>query len=263
MMYDYNFNKVKSEYGVGEWAGYSYNIGIGCEHNCLYCYAKADALKYGNITSADCWATEKINNYKTNMDAKADKRVMFPSTHDISPQYLASYVKTLENLLKAGNEVLVVTKPHFDCIKEICDKFYDYKNKLEFRFTIGTTSDIVSKFWEPGAPLPMERLKALNYAYKAGFATSVSMEPMLEGFPEALALYRTVEQKVNGTVWIGTMNKTDSRVDMSIKANKVAVDKILKLQSNSNIMKLYHELKDEPKVRWKDSIKTIIKCKSK
>ena len=48
-MFSNTFNKVKQGYGVGEWAAYSYNIGRGCVHNCLYCFACSDALKHNNI----------------------------------------------------------------------------------------------------------------------------------------------------------------------------------------------------------------------
>lgn len=258
-MYANKFNKVKSEYGVGEWAGYSYNIGVGCEHNCLYCFAKADAVKYGNLASDACWSNEKINRYKVEICIKADKRVMFPSTHDITPKYLPQYSRTLENILKAGNDVLVVSKPHYECIKELCSKFTSYKDKLEFRFTIGSIDDEVSKFWEPGAPLPQHRVEALKHAYESGYQTSVSMEPMLEGYSEALAVYRAVEGYVNGTIWIGMMNQLNKRIDISDGVNQAAVVRIVELQSDDNIMKLYRDLKDDPKVRWKDSIKNVVR----
>lgn len=258
-MFENKFNKAKSEYGVGEWAGFSYNIGIGCEHNCLYCYAKADAVKYGNIASGSCWVNEKVNPYKVDMHVKADERVMFPSTHDITPSYLPSYMRTLENILKAGNDVLIVSKPHLECTQALCSKFTDYKDKIEFRFTIGTLEDKVSKFWEPGAPLPIDRLKALKHAFDAGYKTSVSMEPMLEGYIEAICVYKTVAPFVNGTIWIGMMNQLDKRVDLSVEANKMAAERIAVFQSDANIMKLYKELKDESMIRWKDSIKAVVK----
>ena len=258
-MYTKKFNKMKSEGGVGEWAPYSYNIGVGCEHNCLYCYARADALKYGNIVNRGCWSKENVKMYKVSITEKADGRVMFPSTHDISPEYYPYYARTLENLLKAGNEVLVVSKAHFECIKGLCERFVDYQDKLELRLTIGTVDDEVSQFWEPGAPLPTERLKALRYAYDAGYKTSVSVEPMLEGHPEAIAVYRAVEPYVTGTIWVGLMNQLEERVDMYVNANREAVERIGVLQSDANVMKLYRELKDESKVRWKDSIKQVVK----
>lgn len=259
MLHNNHYNKVRTEFGVGEWAGYSYNIGIGCEHDCLYCYARADALKYGNIVTTAAWSNERVNAYKVSINEKADKRIMFPSTHDITPYYLRSYVRTLDNILSAGNEVLVVSKPHFECIEELCRRFTEYRNKIEFRFTIGTLNDEVSKFWEPRAPLPLERLKALKHACDCGFSTSVSMEPMLEGYSDALAVYREVDQHVSGTIWIGLMNLPEQRVDMSSKEIKEAVAEIKSLQSEANVMKLYRELKDVPKIRWKDSIKKIVK----
>lgn len=258
-MFYNKFNKVRSEYGVGEWASYSYNVGLGCMHNCLYCYARADAVKYLNILSPSNWVKEKVNIYKQDINSKADKRVMFPSTHDITPGYLDIYMKTLNNMLKAGNEVLLASKPHSKCIEKICAKFDGYKDKMEFRFTIGTLNGQVSKFWEPGAPMPDERIDALRLAFNSGYKTSVSIEPMLEGHEEAHAVFRKVDPYVNKTIWIGMMNLPKQRVDLTVKENNDAVNKVLILQTDENIMKLYRELKDEPKVRWKDSIKKVIK----
>jgi DNA repair photolyase len=79
-MYNNNFNKIKSEHGVGEWATWSYNIGVGCEHNCLYCYARADALYHGSLANRACWSTENVKPYKIDINTKVDERVMFPST---------------------------------------------------------------------------------------------------------------------------------------------------------------------------------------
>lgn len=46
---------------------------------------------------------------------------------------------------------------------------------------------------------------------------------------------------------------------MSLPENKVEADKIMAFQSDACIMKLYRALKDETKVRWKDSIKEVVK----
>ena len=253
------FNRMKSEHGVGEWASWSYNIGVGCEHDCLYCYARADALYYGSVANRACWSIENVKPYKIDINTKVDERVMFPSTHDITPYYLPSYIKTLENILKAGNDVLVVSKPHLECVKELCAKFTDYKDNIEFRFTIGTLEDQVSKFMEPGAPLPMERLQALKHAYVAGYKSSVSVEPILGEYMDAVCVCKSVAPLVTETIWIGKMNELDKRVDLTVESNKKAVASIKVLQSDANIMKLYRELKDETKVRWKDSIKDVLK----
>ena len=71
---------------------------------------------------------------------------MFPSTHDILPEFLEQSAQVIEQLLAAGNKVLIVTKPHLECVKRLCTLPPDH---LLFRFTIGAFDDDTLKFWEP------------------------------------------------------------------------------------------------------------------
>jgi hypothetical protein len=43
---------------------------------------------------------------------------MFPSSHDISPKNADLAIGFLEKMLKAGNDVLVVSKPHLDVVEK-------------------------------------------------------------------------------------------------------------------------------------------------
>ena len=74
----------------------------------------------------------------------------------------------LRKLLAAGNEVLIVTKPHLECVERLCRELAAYKEKIVFRFTIGAMDDELLAFWEPGAPAFAERLAALKHAHAAG-----------------------------------------------------------------------------------------------
>jgi len=121
-------------------------------------------------------------------------------------------------------------------------------------FTITSLNDEVSRFWEPNAPCPHERLSSLMLASMRGYRTSVIIEPMLEGPTEAKAIYRRVLPFVTDEVWIGKMNSPTVRVDVSIPENDAAVKRILRMQSHQNIMGLYDELAGQEKVRWKESI---------
>jgi hypothetical protein len=55
------------------------------------------------------------------------------------------------------------------------------------------------------------------------------------------------------------MNDIKRRVDTSDKLAREAVAVIHNNQSNKNIYMLYEQLKDEPKVMWKDSISNIVR----
>ncbi len=254
--------KKRTGTGTKEWAEKNINIGLGCSHDCLYCYARSMAVRYGRLKRAD-WSNEIVDKSKVESKHKKYKgTVMFPTTHDISPDYLPHAITVLRSLLKAGNEVLIVSKPHLRCIKRLCDEFGEFKKQILFRFTVGTLKNEVAKFWEPGAPSPSERLKSLAYAFDHGFNTSVSMEPMLLGTDDALITVKEIAKHVSETIWLGKMKMMRTRVDTSIPKNVKAIEKIEALQSNDEIKRLVKALKGHRQVKWKDSIKAVM-AKSK
>ena len=255
---DYEMAKKKT--GTREWAEVNVNIILGCEHRCLYCFAATMAKWRGDISSRDEWGTTCCRTRPKEVTKKRQKiegRIMFPSTHDITPQFLDECVTVLRKLLAAGNEVLIVSKPHLECVERLCQEFAEYKEKIIFRFTIGAMDDELLGFWEPGAPAFAERLASLKYAHEEGFRTGVSAEPMLD-VPHAVELYETLIPFVTGTIWFGKMNEIRRRVAPKTKQEKAAVKRIEDNQTDERIIELYERLKDEPKIRWKDSIKKVV-----
>lgn len=180
---------------------------------------------------------------------------MFPSSHDITPFNLEAYIRVAKLILEKGNRLLIVTKPRDECMRELLDYLSGWKNQILFRFTIGTLNNDVSLFWEPGAPLPKERLGCLAFAYNVGFSTSVSIEPMLSGRFSAEDVFDAVRPYVTETVWIGKMNKALLRVD---RKHEEAVRNVLEMQRDEEILKLVDDLKAYQQIRWKDSIKEVI-----
>lgn len=244
--------------GTREWSDVSHNIGKGCSHDCKYCYAAAFALDKGQIKTRSEWSSEEITPRKIPTKPGV---IMFPTAHDISPFYLEASLTAIEQMMEAGRNIVIVTKAHLECVKAICDKFTDYKDKIVLRVTIGSMDEQICKFWEPGAPKPSERLSALKYAFEQGYTTSVSMEPMLLGVADAVKTFNTVEPFVTEKVWIGKMNSPSKRVDTSDDDNRKKVAYIKVCQSDTEIRKLYVQLKANSKVAWKDSIKQIIGLK--
>jgi hypothetical protein len=71
--------------GAREWAKYSVNCCTGCSNNCRYCYAKGMAVRFGQL-KPDEWPFERIRQKDVDKKQKFyDDRVMFPSSHDITP----------------------------------------------------------------------------------------------------------------------------------------------------------------------------------
>ena len=252
-------NKTKRKTGTKEWAEINKNICFGCEHGCLYCYARANAKRFKRIYNDEDWKKKKLIPKKLDeRPRKVNGRIMFPSTHDLLPAYIDDIVKYLRGWLEVGNEILIVSKPHYECIKRICDEFEKYKKQIIFRFTIGSPNNNVLKFWEPNAPLYEERVQCLKYAFEKGFTTSVSCEPYLDC--DILLMVYELLPYVNDCVWIGKMNRINQRVDTSKweKKDFKYLNMVKESQTDEFIVDLYDKFKDNKKIKWKDSIKKLM-----
>jgi len=184
-------------------------------------------------------------------------KVMFPTTHDITPEVAFPCMIVLEKLLKSGNEVLIVSKPHFQVIKLICDWFDSYKNKILFRFTIGSANNDILSYWEPGAPSFEERQESLIYAACHEFQTSVSSEPLLD-YIDIDKLRGKIMAYISDAWWIGKMNDIRRRVNILTFEDEKRVAEIESNQTDDKIKKLYNAYKDNPKIKWKESIKKVV-----
>lgn len=251
---------AKKASGTKEWAACNVNIQQGCEHGCLYCYAHGNAGRFKQA-SAKSWTTPSRNRAAV---AKAynkryEKPVMFPSTHDITDANLTDCLAVLKKLLGAGNRVLVVSKPHLKCVKELCRELDEFKSRVLFRFSIGSANDAVLSFWEPHAPSYRERLDSLKWAHRQGFKTSVSCEPMLDG-----NIQRVIDDArayVTDSIWLGRVRRIQNCLTLNAPGNQEAKRKaaaLMELQNDLWVMGLYVKHKDDPLIRYKDSIKQVV-----
>ena len=161
---------------------------------------------------------------------------MVPSSHDITPAHLSECLTFLKNILSPGNEVLIVSKPHLDCVKAICNELCGFKDKILFRFTIGSSDSNTLKFWEPNAPDFAERLESLKYAFSEGYQTSVSSEPMLDD--NIGDVIDQVSPFVTDTIWLGKANHLRSRLALNGENDPVTIQKAEQLiawQEDENI----------------------------
>ena len=243
--------------GTKEWMPHSANCIDGCRNSCRYCYGCGIALRFGRIKDKSEWENEKQNKNATKRIKLYKGGVMFPTTHDLRIEHRDWWMPFLQGLLEKGNDVLIVSKPQLESINLICSSFYKYKSQIEFRFTIGTLDEHVRKFWEPNAPTMEERVDALNCAYTYGFKTSVSMEPLLTKYPHHVI--NAIQQFVTETIWIGCMNHMSEK---NFTCDTIEwYEKIKDINSYDNIDRIYCELKDNPKIRWKDSVRDLLELK--
>jgi len=245
--------------GTGEWAKSKVNIQAGCEHDCAYCYAKSSAVRFG-WTTPESWGCPVVKSGTIEKGyAKREGTVMFPTSHDITPLNIEQCLTVLRKLLDANNKVLIVSKPHIACVKQMCDELADYRDQILFRFTIGSADDAVLKLWEPGAPTFDERLASLKHAYEQGYAISVSCEPMLDGNIDAVVA--AVERYVTNTIWLGRANRLRHALAMTCPGDidmRRHADRLIATWDDNAVKALYERYKAHPKIRWKDSIKKVV-----
>ena len=250
----------KQRSGTYEWAQTTVNCVSGCEHDCRYCYARHNAVdRFHQIPEGE-WTDMKVR-WPDVAKGRGKKKgvIMFPSTHDITPKVLAPAMLVLEKLLTAGNTVLLVSKPHLECIDAITLYFSKYTDSLKFRFTIGAMTSDVLQYWEPGAPTFNERRKCLQLAFERGFQTSISAEPLLEPW-HAVELFNALKPHVNWEFWIGMLNRIETRVriDKNDADGQRYLKRIRQFQTDEGVLQIVDKLKDEPLIRWKDSYKQVI-----
>jgi DNA repair photolyase len=244
-------------YGTREWAVKTVNCCTGCSHDCVYCYAKGMAVRFKRMSPSD-WGRERIRESDVfKRHRKYPGRVMFPSSHDITDGNWSACQIVMNNLLQAGNEVLVVSKPHMSCIGATCFLFPSYRDCLIFRFSIGSCDDRVLSFWEPNAPSYEERKAALEHAHRKGFQTSVSIEPMLDTstIDELIA---DLSPYVTDSIWLGKMNHLGRIANTLDEEQLPALRQIEAGQTDEIIRTIYARHRDNSKLRWKDSIKKVV-----
>jgi len=252
-------SKKQTVGGTGEWAVENFNLISGCSHGCKYCYACAGASRKKQRIASD-WVNERP--LKTKKTIKLyPGTLMIPSTHDITPQNISVVLPVIQELLNVGNALLIVSKPHLECVKTMCEQLKEYKNKILFRFTIGSPNSEVLKYWEPNAPSVEERIECLELAFNEGYQTSVSCEPMLDTIDNIKVLISRVMPSITNAMWIGKPNKLLGHLKNNGAINNSTLTRVRLFRDWYNdftVNTLYNEFKDNPKIKWKESIKRVV-----
>jgi DNA repair photolyase len=176
---------------------YTLNLYSSCSYNCLYCYIRGS--KYGsNLETSLSIKANAIPVLDRQLAARARKGqhgfIVLSSATDpylnIEKQ-LGLTRQALETILRHRFPVHMLTKStlierDFDLLHEI-DARAILPEALQGRglggtivsFSFSNLDDEVGAIFEPGAPLPTERLQTMRHAVAAGFLTGVSLMPLL------------------------------------------------------------------------------------
>lgn len=236
--------------GTYQWCDKSYNIIAkegNCRNDCRYCYMKRIKSRFFNTDVEDL--TMEV------MPSRVDKKwrattppkvIMFPSAHDIFPEFVDDFVSACINICKANHKVLIVTKPMRAVVLRLIEKLAPYRAQLIFRLTISTSDPAILAYWEPNAPTFAERRECLALLHQANFETSVSMEPYLSDPRDVVA---NVDADTTETIWIGEMSGI-SQVD----ATPAEIERVKTLYAREYVEQLVRDLRPNPKVFWKTSV---------
>lgn len=176
---------------------YTVNPYSGCSYNCLYCYTRG--TKYGihleKKTSVKSNAAELLDKQLSSRAKKGQYGIIaLASSTDPYLHFEAETQLTrqlLEIILKHRFPVHILTKStlierDFDLLEQIDKQAIlpdDLKGKLSngtvITYSFSTIDDQIGKIFEPGAPLPSERLIMLQQTIERGFFSGVSLMPLL------------------------------------------------------------------------------------
>jgi hypothetical protein len=98
---------------------------------------------------------------------------------------------------------------------------------------------------------------ALEHAYRKGFQTSVSIEPMLDT-TNVDELIADLSPYVTDSIWLGKMNHLGRIANTLDEEQLPALRQIEAGQTDEIIRAIYARHRDNPQVKWKKEIKRVV-----
>ncbi len=161
---------------------YALNAYAGCQHSCLYCYAKFMKRFTGHREPWGTFVDVKINAAELlarEVKKKRKGRVWISGVCDAYQPLEKKYLLTrrcLEILVEQGWPVTIQTKsPLVLRDSAVLKRSAD----AEAGFTITTADEKVRRIFEPGAPPVAARVEALGILHAEGIRTFVMIAPLL------------------------------------------------------------------------------------
>jgi len=163
---------------------------VGCQHACLYCYAKFIARwRPGNYGKWGSWVEVKINAPELVKGRYVDGWVYMSSISDpYQPieKKLKLTRKILENLDKK-TKLAIQTKS--DLVLRDIDLFKQFKS-IQVGLTINSFSEKAKKIFEPFSPSNERRIKALKTLKENGVETYTFVSPIIPGLIDLTDIIR-------------------------------------------------------------------------
>ncbi|MDA8091881.1 MAG: radical SAM protein [Nitrospiraceae bacterium] len=163
---------------------YALNPYVGCQHACIYCYAKFMKRFTGHKEPWGKFVDVKVNASELlEMEVKKKKvgRVWISGVCDAYQPLEKKYLITrrcLEILVDAGWPFTIQTKSPL-VLRDL--EIIMSASDAEVGFTITTADERIRKIFEPGAPPSAKRIEALGKLHSEGIRTLAMIAPILPG----------------------------------------------------------------------------------
>jgi len=180
---------------------YSFEVdtyGRGCVHNCVYCYAKAELTVHGYWNNpypvpVDLNEIRKVFYTVFETDKKTKWREIMEKRIPIRIGSMSDSFMWLDDKFKVTKEFLRILDfynyPFVVFTRSDLIAKDDYlslirKDLASIQFSMTSTNDEMNRKIEPGAPSAKRRLAALEKISKAGYWTTVRINPLFPIHPD-------------------------------------------------------------------------------
>lgn len=190
------------------WAKYVINPYTGCEHGCVYCYSRfmkrftGHREPWGHFLDAKVNAAEVL---KKELPKAKRGLVLLSSVTDPYLPAEAKYKLTrrcLVELLARQWPIAILTKSVL-VLRDV-DLFRQFK-RLDVGLTITSTSNEVSKVFEPLASPAQARIRALAKLHREGIRTYCFIGPILPELTDLEGIFAAVQGPAD-EVWCESLN---------------------------------------------------------
>lgn len=212
--------------------------GGGCDHDCSYCYARAQMIGF-------CWNNSKNRSHPfprvvdkecqrallVNMPNRKPKCVSGPwkrlrpllqnrlplrigAVTDCFQRYMEGRAHAGLDLLKLLTEAKypaqIVTKSDLIGEDAYINAMRENRDNLIIQFSITTASDQTSSRLEPRAPVSSKRIKALTRLVGEGFYTGVRINPLFPIYPDKTLTGLHAQNGLRGEALLENARNTDT-----------------------------------------------------
>jgi DNA repair photolyase len=163
---------------------YALNAYVGCQHNCIYCYARFMRRFTGHHEQWGEFVDVKINAAELlTLEVKKKKKGnvwisgVCDAYQDLEQKYMLTR-RCLEILVENGWPITIQTKSPL-VLRDIM--ILKRSADAEVGLTITTADERVRRIFEAAAPPIEKRIRALRILHEEGIKTFVMVAPMLPG----------------------------------------------------------------------------------